>query len=128
MREREHYSLATVAAEAMYSLWELEYDQGELDLDRMMQRLQDLSAYSLTHAEILDQREGVELLALGIFFGATSDARFHENQERISLLSEQTVAYQGRAEIVEQEVAQRKSSASRQEKDNRARRLQPRLF
>jgi hypothetical protein len=32
-------------------------------------RLKDLSAYSLTHAEIMQQREGVELLALGMFFG-----------------------------------------------------------
>ena len=128
MREREHYSLAIVAAEAMYGLWELEYDRGELDLDGMMHRLKDLSAYSLTHAEIMDQREGVELLALGIFFGATSDPKFHENQERVSLLSEQTIAYQGRAETIEREVARRKASASRQAKDRGAQRLQPRLF
>ena len=82
----------------------------------------------MTHAEIMDQREGVELLALGIFFGATSDPRFHKNQERLSFLSEQTVAYQGQAKTIEQEVARRKARAPRQEKDRGAQRLQPRLF
>jgi len=60
MQERDHYHLATIGAETMYNLWELENRQGELDLDGMMRRLKDLSAYSLTHAEIMDQREGVE--------------------------------------------------------------------
>jgi len=136
MREREHYRyhLAITAAETMYNLWELENQQGEgeLDLDGMMRRLKDLSAYSLTHAEIMEQREGVELLALAMFFGATSDPLFHQNQERLSFLSEQTLAYQGSAEIIEQEVAQRKASARRrgrrQEKDSSAESLQPRLL
>jgi len=134
MQEREHYHfhLAITAAETMYNLWELENQQGELDLAGMMRRLKDLSAYSLTHAEIMDQREGVELLALGMFFGATSDPLFHQNQERLPFLSEQTIAYQGRAEIIEQEVAQRKASARRRErkgeKDGSASSLQPRLL
>ncbi len=80
MRERERYDLAIIGAEAMYHLWELECQHGELDLDGMMRRLKDLSAYSLTHAEIMDQREGVEILALAIFFGATSNLRFHKNR------------------------------------------------
>lgn len=109
MQERERYDLAIVAAETMYNLMELENQRDEADLDKMMRRLKDLSAYSLTHAEIMDQREGVELLALGMFFGATSNPGFHKNQERLSLLSEQTIAYQGRAEIVEREIAERKS-------------------
>ena len=128
MRERERYSLTIVAVEAMYGLWEPEHDQGELDLDCMMLRLKDLSAYSLTHVEIMDQREGAELLAMGTFFGATSDPRFHQNQERLSLLSEQTLACQGRAETIEQEVARWKARACRQEKDRGAPRLQPRLL
>ena len=132
MPERERYHLAITAAETMYNLWEAEIQQGELDLDRMLRRLKDLSAYSLTHAEIMEQRAGVELLALAMFFGAMSDPLFHQNQERLSSLSEQTIAYQGRAEIVEQEVAQRKSRASRRgkerEKDSGAQSLQPRLF
>jgi len=128
MREREQYSLATIAAETMYNLWELESQQEELNLDGMMWRLKDLSAYSLTHAEILDQREGVEQLALAMFFGATSDPRFHENQERLSLLSEETIAYQGRAEIVEQQGAQRKKGVLRQQKDSGDQPLQPQLF
>ena len=128
MRERERYSLAIVAAEAMYHLWELEYHQGGLNLDRRMQRLKDLSAYSLTHAEIMDRREGVELLALAMFFGATSDPRFHKNQERLSSLSEQTIAYQGRAETIEQEVGQRTARAPRRGKNSGSKPPQPRLF
>ena len=132
MREREHYHPAITAAETMYNLLELENQQRELDLDEMMRRLKDLSAYSLTHAEIMDQREGVELLALAMFFGATSEPLFHQNQERLSSLSEQTLAYQGRPEIIEQEVAQRKAGARRRErrreKDGSASSLQPRLL
>ena len=128
MRERERYSLAIVAAEATYHLWELECQEGELDLDRRMQRLKDLSAYSLTHAEIMDRREGVELLALAMFFGATSDPRFHKNQERLSSLSEQTIAYQGRAETIEQEVGQRTARAPRRGKKSGSKPPQPRLF
>jgi len=82
MHERERYHLATTAAETMCALWELSHQQEELDLDQMMRRLKDLSAYSLTHAEIMDQREGVELLALARFFGMSSDPRFQGNQER----------------------------------------------
>ena len=128
MHEREQYALAIVAAEAMYNLWELENQQEELNLERMMRRLKDLSAYSSTHAEIMDQREGVELLALAMFFGATSDPRFYKNQERLSLLSEETFAYLGRAEVIEQEVARRKVTSSRQKKDSCAKSLQPPLF
>ena len=125
---RERYSLATVAAETMYHLWELEYQQGDLDLDGRMLRLKDLSAYSLTHAEIMDQREGVELLALAMFFGATSDPRFHKNQERLSLLSEETIAYQGRAETIKQEVGRRTARAPWREKGRDSKPPQPRLF
>lgn len=132
MHEREHYHLAITAAETMYNLWELENQQRELDLDGMVRRLKDLSAYSLTHAEIMDQREGVELLALAMFFGATSDALFHQNQERLTFLSEKTLAYRGSAEAIEQEVAQRKAGARRQErrkqKVSSARSLQPPLL
>ena len=128
MHERERYQLATTAAETMCNLWELSDQREELDLDQMMRRLKDLSAYSLTHAEIMDQREGVELLALARFFGMSSDPRFQGNQERLGLLSEETVAYSGRSEIVEQEVAQRKADASRHEKASAAKPPQPRLF
>jgi hypothetical protein len=128
MQERERYQLATIAAETMCNLWELSYQRGELDLDAMMRRMKDLSAYSLTHAEIMVQREGVELLALGRFFGMSSDSQFRRNQERLRLLSEETLAYQGRAEIVEQEVARRKAGLARQEKASDADPLQPRLF
>jgi len=128
MHERERYQLATIAAETMCNLWELSDQQEELDLDQMMRRLKDLSAYSLTHAEIMNQREGVELLALARFFGMSSDPRFQKNQERLGLLSEETLAYSGRSEIIEQEVAQRKAGASRQEKGSGTRPPQPRLF
>ena len=128
MHERKQYALAIVGAEVMYNLWELENQREELNLEGMMRRLKDLSAYSLTHAEIMDQREGVELLALAMFFGATSNPRFYKNQERLALLSEETFAYQGRAEVIEQAVARRKATASRQKKDRRATSLQPPLF
>ena len=114
MREREHFGLAITAAETMYHLWELESTEEGLNLDQMMCRLKDLSAYSLTHAEIMYQREGVELLAIAMFFGAGSDSRFHKNQERLSRLTEEAISYQGRAESIEEEVAQRKANRSRQ--------------
>jgi hypothetical protein len=110
MRERERYALATQTAEAMYQLWQLSYHKGDLSLDGMMRRLKDLAAYSLLHAEILEQREGVEMLALGMLFGMTSDPTFHPNQERLRLLSEETMAYQGQAGLVEREVALRQAA------------------
>jgi hypothetical protein len=50
---------------------------------------QSARAYSLTHADIVDQREGAKLLALGMFIGMTGDARFHRNQERLKMLTEE---------------------------------------
>ena len=111
----------------MCFLLEAEYQQGERDLDALMRRLKDLSAYSLTHAEIMEQREGVELLALGKFFGMTNEPGYHQNQERLRLLAEETIAYQGQAEKIEQEVAARKASGTDQ-KQGRDAGLQPRLF
>lgn len=108
MQERDHYHLAIISAETMCHLWELENRQGELDLDEMMRRMKDLSAYSLTYAEIMVQREGVELLALALFFGITSESRFQKNRERLSLLSEETFAYQGQSEKIEQQVKERR--------------------
>jgi len=128
MGERERYVLANTAAETMYYLWELEYQQEGLNPDAMMRRLKDLSAYSLTHAEIMDQREVVELLALGMFFGATSDPAFHRNQERLQLLSEETVAYEGRAELIEQEVAGRKVARASKREASDDKPLQPHLL
>ena len=128
MREQERFGFATIAAGAMYHLWELENQSGELNLDEMMCRLRDLSAYSLTHAEIMDQREGVELLALAMFFGSTSDPGFHSNQERLSLLFDETIRYQGSAEHIEQEVERRKARVSRKERDSAAGSVQPRLL
>jgi hypothetical protein len=128
MQERDRYHLALTAAETMYNLWELESQQAELDLDTMMHRLKDLSAHSLIHAEIMEQREGVELLALAMFFGATSDPLYHKNRERLTFLSEEALAYPGRAEIIEREVAQRKTGAPCQEKDSAADLSQLRLL
>ena len=128
MQERENFSRATMTAEAMCNLWELENGRKALDLNRMLCRLKDLSAYSLTHAEIMYQREGVELLALAMFFGATSDARFHKNQERLRRLAEEAIAYQGRAESIEEEVAQRKANRSRQAEDKGTPSRQPYLL
>ena len=126
MKEQDRFDLAITAAETIYHLWEMENQQGEPDPDpdKMMCRLKDLSAYSLTHADIMDRREGVELLALAMFFGATSNPRFHKNQERLSLLSERTITYPGRAEIIEHEITERDSQKSQPPDED----LQPRLL
>lgn len=117
---QEPFSLAIIAAETMYNLWELDYLQGNApDLDVKMRRLKDLSVYSLTHAEILDQREGVELLALAMFFGASSDPAFSKNQARLQQLSQKTVDYQGQAEHIEQEIGVRKKQAKRERGQNK---------
>mgnify|MGYP007059412459 CR=1 FL=1 len=120
MQEREPLNIATIAAETMYNLWEMEYAQtGHINLDGMMRRLRDLSAYSLTHAEILEQREGVELLALGMFFGANSNPAFQKNQSRLHQLSPETIDYQGQPELIQREIALRKKgNRSREEKSS----------
>ena len=127
MGERERYVLASTAAETMYYLWELQYQQEGRDLDAMMRRLRDLSAYSLTHAEIMWQREIVELLALGMFFGMSSNSALRKNQERLSLLSDETYNYKGQSKIVEQQIAQRKDSWKHAQNDEDEP-LQPRLL
>ena len=86
MGEKFRYELSISTAEVMYAILEAEYQQGDCNLDAKMRRLKDLSAYSLTHSEIVEKREGPELLAMAMFFGATSNPRYHKNQERIRLL------------------------------------------
>lgn len=119
--------MALMAAEAMYMLWELGNQEDERDLDAMMRRLKDLSAYSMTHAEILDLKEGVEMLAIAMFFGATSNAQLHKNQERLKKLSPETVVYQGSARKVDREIRARSkaATASKEDDDNSS---QPRLL
>jgi hypothetical protein len=63
------------------------------------------------------QREMVELLALGMFFGATSDPAYHKNQARLGCLSEETANCQGRSEAVEKQIAARKKGISRNDED-----------
>ncbi len=128
MGERERYVLANTAAETMYYLWELEDQKEGLDPNTMMCRLKDLSAYALTHAEIMEQREVVELLALGMYFGASSDPAYHKNQERLRSLSEETVAYKGRAEVFEEEVATQKGARKVPKEWDDEEPLQPRLL
>jgi hypothetical protein len=125
MKERDHWELADTFSEMMYVLLEADYREGRLDLDSGMRRLKDLSAYSLTHSEIMVQREGVELLALAKFLGLTSESRFHKNQERLYLLSEETFAYQGQAEKIKQQVKERRNRTPPKAKPQD---LQPRLF
>jgi hypothetical protein len=112
MVEQERWELADAFSEMMYIYLEADYRQGRLDLDNKMRRLKDLSAYSLTHAGIMNRREGVELLALGKFFGMTSGSCFHKNQKRLSLLSEEALAYQGQGERIEAEVKARSKELS----------------
>ena len=115
MRERMQYELAVGMAEIMYTVFEANHQNGETNLDTMMMRLKDLSAYSLTHAEIMDQREGVELLALGMFFGMTSNSTLrYKNQSRLTQLSEDALSYKGQSEIIEEQVAQRKKAQASQ--------------
>ena len=128
MGERLRYDSAISTAEVMYSLLEAEYQGGERELDTMMRRLKDLLAYSLTHAEIMSQGEGSELLALAMFFGATSDPRYHKNQERLALLASETLDYQGLSQVVEQEVARKKGKRSHRGKGSDAKQSQQRLF
>jgi hypothetical protein len=117
MRERAQYETAVGMAEVMNVMFEANYQSGEAKLDAMMMRLKDLSAYSLTHAEIMQQREGVELLALGMVFGMTSNQALREkNQSRLSLLSDEALAYQGQAEVIEEQVALRKKAQASQRK------------
>ncbi len=51
MGERIRYELAISTAEAMYSLLEAEYHRGERELDTMMRRLKDLTAFSCDSGE-----------------------------------------------------------------------------
>lgn len=110
MGEPLHYNLANAFAEVIYVAIESEYLQGQRDLDATMRRLKDLSAYSLVHAEILEQREGVEMLAIALLFGMTSNQAFRRNQVRLQLLSQETLAYQGQKENIEREIAKRENA------------------
>ncbi len=121
--------MASGFAELMLMVMESEFQQGKRDLDAMMRRLKDLSAYSLTHAEILDQSEGVELMALGMFFGMTGNSHLrNKNQGRLALLSGETIDYQGQAEVIVEEVTRRKKGGTSSDKDGVKNPLQPRLL
>jgi hypothetical protein len=129
MRERMHYELASGMAEIMYTVFEANHQNGEANLDAMMMRLKDLSAYSLTHAEIMDQREGVELLALGMYFGMTSNRILrYKNQSRLTQLSDEAIAYTGQAEVIEDQVTQRKKEQASQIKNKRPDFIQRKLL
>jgi len=117
MPERDHYDLARIAAETMYNLLELQWQTGELDLDASMMRLKDLSAYSLSNADIQERRQGVELLALGMLFGMSSETRYRENQARLHSLAEETIGYAGQAERIADEI--QAQSAPRRSTDTR---------
>lgn len=117
MVERDNYDLARMAAETMYNLLELQWQVGELDLDASMMRLKDLSAYSLSNADIQERRQGVELLALGMLFGMSSDPRYQENQARLHSLAEETIGYEGQAERIAEEI--KEQSVSRRSVETR---------
>jgi len=85
-------------------------------------------AYALTHAEIMSHREGPELLALAMFFGATSDPRHHKNQERLKLLASETLDYQGQSQIIYEEVVVRKKGKTTSGKVSDAKQSQQRLI
>jgi hypothetical protein len=109
------FEIASGMAEVMNVVFEANYQAGEANLEVMMMRLKDLSAYSLTHAEIMEQREGVELLALGMFFGMTSNPVLREkNQSRLTQITDESLSYQGQAEVIEAQVAQRQKAQTSQ--------------
>ena len=102
--------LAIGLAEGIYMTLEADYDQGQLNMDEMFMRLKDLSAYSLEHAEIMGQREGVELLGLGMFFGffgMSSNLNLRDSQQRLRLLTEEALAYEGRKENIAADIRSR---------------------
>ena len=107
MRENDRFEQAKMAAETLYLIWEAEYQQGNMDIDALMCHLKDLSAYSLTHAEILSQREGAEMLAIALFFGMTEQPAYQVNRERIFTLSQETFSYQGQEENIKRKVTNR---------------------
>ena len=127
VHERERYCLATIATETTCGLSRAGGTASGSRLRRAICRPKDLSAYSLTYADITERREGVEMLALARFFGVSSDPQFQRNQERFGQLSEETLAYRGQAETIEQEVAARRARRSGQERNSDPR-LQPQLF
>ena len=51
MGEKLRYDLAISTAEVMHSLLEAGYQRGERELDTMMRRLKDLSAFSCDSGE-----------------------------------------------------------------------------
>ena len=115
MRENERFEQAKMAAEALYMIWEAEHQQKNMDIDALMCHLKDLSAYSLNHAEILYQREGVEMLAIAFFFGMTEQPAYQGNRERVFMLSQETFSYQGQAENIQRKVAKRAAQESPQQ-------------
>ncbi len=127
-RERFQYELAMASAITMHSIMELELQEGRRDMDASFRRLKDLSAYSLTHAEILYQREGPELLALGMLFGMTDVRHLKVNQVRLQDLSPEALEYVGRPEIVKHKVAKRKERVSSQRENKPVSPLQRRLL
>ncbi len=108
-------------AEVMHLFLEAEYQEERRDVDEMFMRLKDLSAYSLEHAEIMDQREGAELLGLGMFFGffgMSSNPNLRDKQQRLRLLSEEALSYEGRKENIAADIAGRKAGKpARPDKD-----------
>jgi hypothetical protein len=64
---------------------------------------------------------------MGMLYGMSSNNALRKNQERLSLLSDETYNYKGQAKIVEQQVAQRKDGGKRVQ-DGEHEPLQPRLL
>ena len=67
-------------------------------MDWVFMRFKDLKAYSQEHAEIMDQREGMELLGLGTFLGMSNNPHLRDNQQHLRLLTEEALANEGRKE------------------------------
>ncbi len=98
---------------------EEDYDQGRRNVNGMFIRFKALSAYSQERAEIMDQREGMELLGLGMFLGMSINPHLRDNRQRLRPLSEEALANEGRKKNSVADIAGRKDGkTARPDKDD----------
>lgn len=101
-----------------YLLYLLDYDKRENsglasdEYGRMFRRLKDLCAYALEHADVLDRRQGLELIALSRFYGMGFLGDVDQNSdlfmERRRKVPEDAYAYEGDRQAIIEEIKQRR--------------------
>lgn len=117
--EQARYQHAMIAAETMCGLYELQILSGEIDLDAKLKRLKDLGEYALENADILDRREGVEMLAIAMLFGMSSNSAYAKNYTRLSEVSAETLSYKGDGDTIKKQIKRREAKAKQREKKKR---------